>query len=134
MVIWEDEQGIHEYLVQIDLPITKNVAKYEASIFEVMNSRNMGTLDLVLFTNSRLAVDQYTDIFEAKDDKTRKYLESLNHEYSLLKNVRIEHFFCNDNSQANALATLASVQDKKHHMMVTIIMLLGLTHLRSKWS
>lgn len=74
MVIWDDEHGIHKYLVQIYFPITSNVMEYEATIFKVMTLWKLGALDLVLFNDLRLVINQYVGIFEEKYDKMRKYL------------------------------------------------------------
>lgn len=48
-----------------------NVAKYEVSIFDVMTSRKLGALSLVLFSDSRLMVNEHAKTFEAKDDKIK---------------------------------------------------------------
>lgn len=53
----------------------------------------------------------------------RKYLIRLKHEFSLIKNSKIQHISLNKNCHTDALATIASVYDIKNQHSITISVL-----------
>lgn len=80
VIIWDDDHSVYEYSARITFPVTNNVAEYEVVIFKVMTLWKLSALNLVLFSDTRLVVNQYASIFGAKDDEMKRYLERLKHE------------------------------------------------------
>lgn len=132
MIIWDEEQNIHEYSIWIAFHITDNIVEYEATIFGMMRSRKLGASSLLLLSDLRLVNNQYAGTFEAKDDKMKKYFERLKNECFLFNKVRIEKNFSQSNSHTDTLAMLAFLYDIEHKRIVTIMVLSNASPVKAK--
>lgn len=96
-----------------------------------MTLKRLGTLCLILFSDSRLVVNYFAVTFVENDGKMRKYLERLKNECSQLDDVKIEIISHNNNSRTNSLETFPLMHDTKHKRIVTIMVLFGASPLEA---
>ena len=87
---------------------SNNEAEYEALIAGLRLAHGVGAGEVVAYSDSQLAVNQFNGDYEAKDSRMEAYLEMVK---DLARNFRKFELICiqrGENRTADALAALAS--------------------------
>lgn len=67
--------GLIKQCVRIAFPTTNNVVEYEALLLSLRQLHLLRAKKVLIYTDSRLTVNQVSDAFEAKEERMKKYLE-----------------------------------------------------------
>jgi ribonuclease HI len=79
------------YAMQLLFMASNNIAEYEALLVGLSFAKSVGARRVVVYSDSQLAVNQISGIYEAKDRKIKKYLEELQRIYAEFDKVEILH-------------------------------------------
>ena len=90
---------------------SNNEAKYEALIAGLCLTHELQVRNVKIFSDSQLVVNQVNDIYLARGEKMTTYLDKEKERLSLFSATSIEVILRRKNSNANALAKLASTRD-----------------------
>ncbi|GFZ05322.1 hypothetical protein Acr_17g0008940 [Actinidia rufa] len=107
---FEKPRGINiEQCHRLDFLATNNKAEYEAFIAGLRSSSKLKVLELHIFSDSKLVVNQVTEKFEGRGHKMAKYLIVAKSLFTEFRAVNIEQVGRDLNSHVDALANLASI-------------------------
>ena len=109
--------------LRFDFKATNNVAEYEALATGLKIILNMGAEHVTVYSDSQLVVNQVNEDYRARDDQMIQYLgrvKALIARFTRFTLLRIPR---EQNSQADALAKLASTTDMKLPRTVTVFRL-----------
>ncbi|XP_075663208.1 uncharacterized protein LOC142632746 [Castanea sativa] len=100
------------YGVQLKFPATNNEAEYEGILTGLRLGKALRIKNLLIQSNSKLAIRQIREDYEAKEERIQKYLKLTKHlarEFDKLDFVRIPR---NQNMAANEVAKMASSEEE----------------------
>ncbi|XP_056690478.1 uncharacterized protein [Spinacia oleracea] len=97
-----------EYAVKFDFNASNNEAEYEALILGLELWQVAGASAIHVFSDSQLIVGQMTGEYVAKEDSMRMYLNKAKNMSTALAEFQIQHVPRGENTQADALARMAS--------------------------
>ncbi|XP_021851117.1 uncharacterized protein [Spinacia oleracea] len=100
--------GRFEYVVKFDFNTSNNEAEYEALILVLELCQVAGANTIHAFSDSQLIVGQMTGEYEAKEDSMQMYLNKAKNMSKTLAEFKIQYVPRGENTQANALARMAS--------------------------
>ena len=103
------EGAIFEQCLRLNFPVTNNEAEYKAFIAIFRSSSKLKVLELHIFSNSKLVVNQVTRKFKVQGAKMAKYLAVTKNLLTEFKAVKIEQVGRNLNSHVDALVGLALI-------------------------
>ncbi|XP_058181268.1 uncharacterized protein LOC131299707 [Rhododendron vialii] len=102
---------LHESSISIDFPATNNEAEYEVLLAGLRSAIALKAVDLVVYCDSELIVNQVLGDYEARDPKMLKYQATVAELITHFENFKIEQINREHNAHADALAGLASAAE-----------------------
>ncbi|XP_021722675.1 uncharacterized protein LOC110690154 [Chenopodium quinoa] len=123
IVITAPNGEVFEYALKFKFKATNNEAEYEAAITGIQLSIAAEAKRLVLKTDSQLVSSQFRGEYEARELAMIKYLEKINELTAQLQYFEVQLVPRAQNSQADALARLASssFNDLERTVMVEVL-------------
>ncbi|XP_057499206.1 uncharacterized protein LOC130783528 [Actinidia eriantha] len=103
------EGAIFEQCLRFNFPAMNNEAEYEALIAGLRSANKLGVLEIYIYSDSKLVVNQVMDKFEARRIKMAKYLRMAKSLISEFRAIKIEQVGRELNAHADVLVALASV-------------------------
>ena len=91
---------------------SNNEAEYEALVVGLRVAKELQVDSLLIFNDSKLVVSQISDEFQACDDRIAAYLERVKAELQNFSRYEVKRINREDNSNADALAKLATSKDE----------------------
>ena len=107
------EGAIFEHCLKLNFPATNNEAEYKAFTTGLRSTSKLKVLELRIFRNSKLVVNQVTKKFEARRAKMAKYLAVAKNLLTEFKVVKIEQVGRDLHSHVDAWARLESVSKER---------------------
>ena len=105
------ENDVLKYGVQLQFPAMNNEAEYEAVLTNLRVARALGVKNFRLRSDSKLIVGQITNEYEVKEERMKKNLQLTSQLIDEFDNVKLELIPREENSAANKVARLASIDD-----------------------
>ncbi|XP_075479357.1 uncharacterized protein LOC142520238 [Primulina tabacum] len=105
-----DQPRLHQVklALRIDSRVTNNEAEYEAVLAGIKADREVGASRIIIYYDSQLITQQIKGFYEAKDDRMLKYLQLIKAQSKVFVDWSIEQIHREENSEADALAKMAS--------------------------
>ena len=97
--------------IRFGFKVSNNEAKYEALIAGLWLVHELQVHNVKIFSDSQLVVNQVNDIYLVRGEKMAAYLDKAMEQLSLFSTDSIEVIRLSKNSNADALAKLASMRD-----------------------
>ena len=97
--------------LRFTLRVSNNQAEYEALLAGLRLARELQVDSLQIFSDSKLVVSQISGELQARDDRMETYMEKVKVESQNFTRHEVKHIDCEDNSNADALAKLATNRD-----------------------
>ncbi|XP_028085065.1 uncharacterized protein LOC114286167 [Camellia sinensis] len=110
IVLTSPDGLIIEQAITLGFPASNNEAEYEALLAELRSALRMKASALMVFSDSKLVVNQVSGEYEAKDERMAKYQALVRAEIKKFVAIRMEQIDHEENSAADELARLASAQ------------------------
>ncbi|XP_028075765.1 uncharacterized protein LOC114277996 [Camellia sinensis] len=110
IVLTSPDGLIIEQAITLGLPASNNEAEYEALLAGLRSALRMKASALMVFSVSKLVVNQVSGEYEAKDERMAKYQALIHAEIKKFAAIRMEQIDREENSVANELVGLASAQ------------------------
>ncbi|XP_028051260.1 uncharacterized protein LOC114255918 [Camellia sinensis] len=101
---------IIEQEITLGFPASNNEAEYEALFAELRSALRMKASALMVFSDSKLVVNQVSGEYEARDERMAKYQALVCAEIKKFNAIRVEQINREENNMADELAGLASTQ------------------------
>ncbi|XP_028121916.1 uncharacterized protein LOC114319111 [Camellia sinensis] len=101
---------IIEQAITLGFPTSNNEAEYEALLVGLRSALRMKATALMVFSDSKLVVNQVLGEYEAKDERMAKYQALVCAKIKKFAAIRLEQIDREENSTADELAGLASAQ------------------------
>ncbi|XP_028127434.1 uncharacterized protein LOC114323937 [Camellia sinensis] len=101
---------IIEQAITLGFPASNNEAEYEALLAGLRSVLRMKATALMVFSDSKLVVNQVSGEYEAKDERMAKYQALVRAKIKKFAAIRMEQIDREENSAADELAGLASAQ------------------------
>ena len=98
-------------VISFGFKVLNNEVEYESVITDLRLAREHQVRNVKIFSNSQLVVNQVNDIYLARQEKMVAYLDKAKEQLSLLSAASIDVIPRSRNSNADALAKLASIRD-----------------------
>ncbi|GJU05659.1 reverse transcriptase domain-containing protein [Tanacetum coccineum] len=102
----------YTYALRFEFETTNKEAEYEALLAGLRIAQEMEIVNLAIFVDSQLLVNQIKGIYAAKQPVIREYLQRTKETLRRFMSYTIEHIRRNQNKKANALSKLASMTFK----------------------
>ena len=99
---------------------SNNEAEYEVLLASLRLARELQVDSFLIFSDSKLVVSQISGEFQARDDRMAAYLENVKVELQNFSRHEVKHIDREDNSNADALAKLATNRDAELLRLVLI--------------
>ena len=119
MLISPEGHKIH-YAISFRFKVSNNEAEYEALIASLYLARELQVYNVKIFSDSQLVMNQVNDIYLAIGEKMATYLDKAKEQLSSFSVASIEVIPRSRNSNADALAKLASMRDSDWLDVVSI--------------
>ncbi|GJU99187.1 reverse transcriptase domain-containing protein, partial [Tanacetum coccineum] len=97
----------YTYALRFKFETMNNEAEYEALLARLRIAQEMEIVNLVIFVDSQLLVNQIKGIYAAKQPAIREYLQRTKETLRRFRSYTIEHIRRNQNKKADALSKLA---------------------------
>ncbi|GMQ06436.1 hypothetical protein CsSME_00051028 [Camellia sinensis var. sinensis] len=110
IVLTSPDGMIIEQAITLGFPASNNEAEYEALLAGLRNVLRMKASALMVFSDSKLVVNQVSGEYEARDERMAKYQALVRAEIKKFDAVRVEQINREGNNTADELAGLASTQ------------------------
>ena len=110
MLISPEGHKIH-CAIRFEFKTSNNEAEYEALMAGLRLTRELHACNVKIFSDSQLVANQVNDIYLARGEKMPAYLNKAKEHMSLFYAASIEVILWSMNSNADALAKLASTMD-----------------------
>lgn len=99
-----------EHAITLGFPVSNNEPEYEALLAGLKSALRIKTLELIVFSDSKLVVNQVSGEYEANDERMAKYQALLRTEIKKFAAIKMEQIGREENSQVDELADLTSMQ------------------------
>ncbi|GJT59612.1 reverse transcriptase domain-containing protein [Tanacetum coccineum] len=109
LMLIDPEGKEYTYALRFEFETTNNEADYEALLVGLRIAQEMEIVNLAIFVDSKLLVNQIKGIYAAKQPAIREYLQSTKETLRRFRSYIIEHIRRNQNKKADALSKLASM-------------------------
>ncbi|XP_028058581.1 uncharacterized protein LOC114262423 [Camellia sinensis] len=96
--------------ITLGFPASNNEAEYEALLAKLRSALRMKATAVMVFSDSKLVVNQVSGEYEAKDERMAKYQALVRAESKKFAAIRMEQIDREENNAADELAGLASAQ------------------------
>ncbi|XP_070046551.1 uncharacterized protein [Nicotiana tomentosiformis] len=107
------------------VPLTNNEAEYEALIAGLELARGLDSEVIEIKCDSQLVVNQVYGIFDTKEERMQQYVVKVQALLALFREWSISHIPREDNAEADALANLGSLMEKKGSESETVVQLMS---------
>jgi ribonuclease HI len=87
------------YALQLLFMAFNNIAEYETLLTGLRFTKGVSARQVVIYSDSQLAVNQISGVYEAKDENIKKYLEELQRMSAEFEKVEILHIPRNQNER-----------------------------------
>ncbi|CAL9011686.1 unnamed protein product, partial [Prunus brigantina] len=108
LVLISPDKVVLEYALRFKFHASNNEAEYEALLAGLRLAKEMGAMQIQIFSDSQLVVHQVNQDFTAKDVSMTAYLQHTRHLLTTFNAYLISQVPRSENSHADALARLAS--------------------------
>ena len=109
-----------EYALRFEFQASNNKAEYEAVIAELNLAHSMEADQLEICSDSQLVVKQIEDSYEARGEKMILYLKKLRELLKKFTRVQVKHVPRVENTQADALAKLATTPQEDLDRLIPV--------------
>ncbi|GKC83376.1 reverse transcriptase domain-containing protein [Tanacetum coccineum] len=109
LMLIDPEGKEYTYALRFKFETTNNEAEYEALLAGLRIAQEMEIVNLAIFVDSQLLVNQVKGIYAAKQPAIREYLQRTKETLRRFRSYTIEHIRRNQNKKADALSKLASM-------------------------
>ena len=123
IIIRTPDGSITQVALRFDFRATNNIAEYEALTTGLKIILNMGAEYVTVYCDSQLVVNQVNQKYKTKDPEMTRYLSQVKTLMAKFIRCVLVRISREDNSQADALAKLASTTDMKLPRTVTVFQL-----------
>ncbi|GMP69335.1 hypothetical protein CsSME_00028635 [Camellia sinensis var. sinensis] len=110
IVLTSPDGLIIEQAITLGFPASNNEAEYEALLAGLRSALRMKATALMVFSDSKLVVNQVSGEYEARDGRMSKYQALVREEIKKFPAIRVEQINREENNSADELAGLASTQ------------------------
>ncbi|XP_028112767.1 uncharacterized protein LOC114310867 [Camellia sinensis] len=110
IVLTSPDGLIIEQEITLGFPASNNEAEYEALLARLRSTLRMKASALMVFSDSKLVVNQILGEYEARDERMAKYQALVHAEIKKFEAIRVEQINHEENNTADELAELASTQ------------------------
>ncbi|XP_028084862.1 uncharacterized protein LOC114285981 [Camellia sinensis] len=110
IVLTSPDGLIIEQAITLGFPASNNEAEYEALLAGLRSALRMKATALMVFSDSKLVVNQVSGEYEARDERMAKYQALVREEIKKFPAIRVEQINREENNSADELAGLASAQ------------------------
>ena len=86
VVLKPPDNVVFEHCLRLNFPMMNNEAEYETFIIGLRSSKKLLVLELHIFSDSKLVVNQVNEKFEIQGAKMEKYLST-----KLIKSPQLQH-------------------------------------------
>ena len=108
LVLISPKKLIVEKSLRLGFSATNNEAEYKTLLEGMSIVQRMGGKSAIMFSDSKLVVDQVKGKLEARDERMQGYLTRIRHLQRKFESFDLQHIPRGGNSHANSLATLAT--------------------------
>ncbi|GJX68380.1 reverse transcriptase domain-containing protein [Tanacetum coccineum] len=112
LMLIDPEGKEYTYALRFKFLTTNNEAEYEALLAGLRIAQEMEIVNLAIFVDSQLLVNQVKGIYAAKQLAIREYLQRTKETLRRFRSYIIEHIRRNQNKKDDALSKLASMTFK----------------------
>lgn len=109
-----------EKAVTLGFKASNNEAEYEAAIYALRLAKNMGALNVNLYTDSKLLANQYGGTYVARNDRMSAYLNLVHQLAKDFHTINITQKPRHDIRHADSLAYLAAAMEDKSSRKIMI--------------
>lgn len=110
----------HEHALKLNFSASNNEVEYEALIAGLKIAKRLEIEDLVVYSDSKLVVNQVIREYEACDDQMNKYVSSVKELIKGFSRLKMEQVGRDCNAHADALAGLVAACDYGNGRTITI--------------
>ncbi|KAI3740512.1 hypothetical protein L2E82_30973 [Cichorium intybus] len=96
------------YALRFDFQTSNNEAEYEALLAGLRLATKNGVKDIKILSDSMLVTNQVNEVYEARDPRMKRYVETVNSMAKLFDTLAIKQIPRSENRRADALSKLAS--------------------------
>uniref|UniRef100_A0A2N9G648 Uncharacterized protein n=1 Tax=Fagus sylvatica TaxID=28930 RepID=A0A2N9G648_FAGSY len=108
-IVFKTPEGhLLKHSTRLQYPTTNNEAEYEALLTDLRIAKELGANRLKIRSDSQLIVGQVNGEYEAREDRMTKYLKLVRNAMKWFDEVRLVQIPREQNTEADALAKLAS--------------------------
>jgi ribonuclease HI len=108
-IVFKTPEGhLLKHSTRLQYPTTNNEAEYKALLTALRIAKELGANRLKIQSDSQLIVGQVNGEYEAREDRMTKYLKLVRNAMKWFDEVRLVQIPREQNTEANALAKLAS--------------------------
>ncbi|XP_022150100.1 uncharacterized protein LOC111018362 [Momordica charantia] len=100
-----------EYALRFNFRTSNNEAEYEALLACLCVARGLGAVHIKVFSDSQLVVNQIKEEYQTKDPRMEKYLSKVRSHLAQFRTYEVSQVPRSENSNADALAKLASAYE-----------------------
>ncbi|XP_022150037.1 uncharacterized protein LOC111018309 [Momordica charantia] len=100
-----------EYALTFNFRTSNNEVEYEALLASWRVAKGLGAVHIKVFSDSQLVVNQIREEYQAKDSRIEKYLIKVRSHLAQFKTYEVNQVPRSENSNADALAKLASAYE-----------------------
>ncbi|KAK0574861.1 hypothetical protein LWI29_030216 [Acer saccharum] len=123
IIILTPDRILTQTALRFDFRATNNVAEYEALVTGLRIILSMGAEHVTVYSDSQLVVNQVNQDYQARDPDMIRYLKEVKSLMSKFVRCELIRISRDHNSQADALAKLASTSDMKLPRTITVFRL-----------
>ncbi|XP_028071753.1 uncharacterized protein LOC114274082 [Camellia sinensis] len=110
IVLTSPDGLIIEQAITLGFPASNNETEYEALLAGLRRALRMKPSALMVFSDSKLVVNQVSGEYEAKDERMAKYQALVRAEIKKFASIKVEQINREENNTVDELADLASTQ------------------------
>ncbi|XP_022158589.1 uncharacterized protein LOC111025045 [Momordica charantia] len=100
-----------EYALRFNFRTSNNEAEYEALLAGLRVAKELGAIHIKVFNDSQLVVNQIKEEYQTKDPRMEKYLSKVRSHLAQFETYEVNQVPRSENSNAGALAKLASAYE-----------------------
>ncbi|GKA96283.1 reverse transcriptase domain-containing protein [Tanacetum coccineum] len=119
LMLIDPEGKEYTYALRFNFKTTNNEAEYEALLAGLRITQEMEIVNLAIFVDSQLLVNQIKGIYAAKQPAIREYLQRTKETLRKFRSYTIKHIRRNQNKKDDALSKLASMTFK--HLTIEVL-------------
>ena len=110
-ILMSQERDTLKYVVNLQFSTTNNEAKYETLITGLKLAKMLITRRIVIQANSQLIIEQMKGVYEAREDRMKKYLNLVQKLLPSFDEAIFQQILRSENEEANSLAKITSSEE-----------------------